>query len=157
MTETHVQVEVKAKCSAKKLFSVMTRGASKLSKYAPKTVQNVQVLPGDGEIGVGSVFVWNYILEGSVVMAKEELTSVDHKNMSLTCTIFDGELTNHFKIFTRRFSVTPTQRDANYNCLVKWSVHYEKLHEHVPDPTYVNKWVEDFIKELDTNLLKEAE
>ncbi|KAI3853822.1 hypothetical protein MKX03_022497 [Papaver bracteatum] len=147
MTETHVQVEVKAKCSAKKLFSVMTGGASKLSKYAPRTVQNVQVLPGDSEIRVGSVFVWDYILDGSAVMAKEELTAVDHKNMSLTSTIFDGELTNHFKIFTRRFTATPTQRDGNYNCLVKWCVYYEKANEDVPDPTYINKWVEDFIKE----------
>ncbi|KAI3932964.1 hypothetical protein MKW98_029197 [Papaver atlanticum] len=136
MTETHVKVEVKAKCSAKKLFSVMTGGASKLSKYAPKTVQNVQVLPGDSEIRVGSVFVWDYILDGSAVMAKEELTAVDHKNIRLT--------------------VTPTQRDGNHNCLVKWSFN-EKANEDVPDPTYINKWVEDFIKELDTNLLKEAE
>ncbi|KAI3915134.1 hypothetical protein MKW92_029152 [Papaver armeniacum] len=160
MTGTHMLVEVKAKCSAKKLFAMMTRGASKFSKYAPKTVQNAQVGPGDGEIRVGSVLVWDYIIEGSsgsAIMAKEELTLVDHENMLLTSTVFDGELTNDFKKFTKRITMIPTQGDGNYNCLVKWSVYYEKANEDVPDPTYIKKWVEDFIEEVDTNLLKEAE
>ncbi|XP_026442910.1 uncharacterized protein LOC113342653 isoform X2 [Papaver somniferum] len=115
-----LEVECKAKCSAVKFFSMMTRDALKLPKYAPHTIHNVQVLPGDGEVRAGSVYIWVYKL--------------DNKPSAVT---------------------TKVKRDGNYNCLVKWSAQYQKANKDVPDPTYVMKMLEDFTKELDTNLLKE--
>ncbi|RZC57164.1 hypothetical protein C5167_004468 [Papaver somniferum] len=153
-----IQVELKAKCSAEKLFALITRDAPKLPKYVPQMIHNCQVLPGDGEVRVGSVYVWDYVQEGkpSALRAKETITAVDHKNMSLTFTVSEGDhITNFYNNFSSTVTINPTQRDGDYNCLVKWSVQYEKANEDVPDPTYVNKWVEDFTKELDTNLPKE--
>ncbi|XP_026442902.1 MLP-like protein 423 [Papaver somniferum] len=103
-------------------------------------------------------FVWEvfmfqtYAVMGDkprAVMTKVEVTAVDHKNMSVTFTVIEGELKNGFTSFAS------TQSDGNYKCLVKWSARYQKANEEVPDPTYIKKWVEDFFKELDTNLLKE--
>ncbi|KAI3952200.1 hypothetical protein MKW98_005895 [Papaver atlanticum] len=50
-----------AKCSVEKLYTMITRDAPEISKYVPKMVHNVEVLPGNGEVRVGSIFVWDYI------------------------------------------------------------------------------------------------
>ncbi|KAI3917094.1 hypothetical protein MKX01_003543 [Papaver californicum] len=120
-------------------------------------IHNVQVLPGDGEVRVGNVFVWDYVQDDkpSAVMTKEKITAVDHRNMSLTYTVFEGDLTNDYTSFASTLTITPTQKDGNYNCSVKRSVQYEKANEDVPNPTYFMKFLEDFTKEVDTNLLKE--
>ncbi|KAI3900796.1 hypothetical protein MKW92_045880 [Papaver armeniacum] len=75
--------------------------------------------------------------------------------MSLTCTVFEGLLTEDYPSFANMLVITPTQRNGNNNCLVKWSVQYEKASEYVSDPIYFMKMLEDFTKELDANLLKE--
>ncbi|RZC92816.1 hypothetical protein C5167_028076 [Papaver somniferum] len=151
-----LEVECKAKCSAVKFFSMMTRDALKLPKYAPHTIHNVQVLPGDGEVRAGSVYIWVYKLDNkpSAVTTKVKVTALDHKNLSLTFTVTEGYLTDDYTSFSNTLTTT-TQRDGNYNCLVKWSAQYQKANKDVPDPTYVMKMLEDFTKELDTNLLKE--
>ncbi|RZC92815.1 hypothetical protein C5167_028075 [Papaver somniferum] len=158
MAQIHkLEVEVKAKCCAEKLYAVMTRDAPKLPKYAPQIVHDCQVVPGDCEVRVGSLFVWHYVQDDkpSGVKAKEKITAVDHKNMSLTYTVFEGDLKNDYASFATTLTTTPTQKDGSYNCLVNWSVQYEKANADVPDPTYFMKLLEDFTKEVDTNLLKE--
>ncbi|KAI3933032.1 hypothetical protein MKW92_034482 [Papaver armeniacum] len=153
----YMEVEFKAKCSAEKLYTMITRDAPEIPKYVPKMVHNVQVLPGDGEVRVGSIFVWEYVQgdKASTVTAKEKVIAVDHKNMSLTYTVFEGDLTNDFPSLDVTLSITPTQSDGNYKCLVKYSVQYEKANEDGPDPTYLMKLLEHFGKSLDTNLFKE--
>ncbi|KAI3900297.1 hypothetical protein MKW92_010677 [Papaver armeniacum] len=153
-----LEVEYKAKCSAERLHSLMTRDALNLPKYAPQTVLNVQIIPGDGEVRVGSVYVSDYVVMGDkprAIMTKVEVTALDRKNMSVTFTAIEGDLKNGFTSFVSTHTVTPIQSDGNYKCLVKWSARYQKANEDVPDPTYIKKWVEDFTKELETNLLKE--
>ncbi|RZC86228.1 hypothetical protein C5167_007416 [Papaver somniferum] len=152
-----LEVECKAKCSAGKFYAMMTRDALKLPKYTPQTVHKVQVFPGDGEVRVGSVYVWDYLLDDkpSAVMTKVKVTAVDHKNMSITFTVTEGLLKDDYTSFANTLTTTPAHSDGNYNCLVKWSAQYQKANEDVPDPTYFMKMLEDFTKELDTNLLKE--
>ncbi|KAI3926707.1 hypothetical protein MKX01_039837 [Papaver californicum] len=125
--------EYKAEFSAEKFYAMMTRDAPKLPKYVPKMVHNVQVLPEDGEVRVGAVFVWDYVLgdKPGAVMTKVKVTAVDHINMSLNFTVIDGELTNGYTSFAITLTTTP-QRDGNYNCLVKWSAQYQKANEDVP-------------------------
>ncbi|RZC72332.1 hypothetical protein C5167_035475 [Papaver somniferum] len=93
----------------------------------------------------------------SGVRTRAKVTAMDHQNMSFTFTVIDGYLSDDYTSFTNTLTATtPTQRDGNYNCLVKWSVLYQKANENVLDPTYFVKMLEDFTKELDANLLKEA-
>ncbi|KAI3932959.1 hypothetical protein MKW98_029192 [Papaver atlanticum] len=77
------------------------------------------------------------------------------KNMSLTFTVTEGNLKDDYTSFANTRTTTPAHSEENYNCLVKWSAQYQKANEDVPDPTYFMKILEDFTKELDTNLLKE--
>ncbi|XP_026431535.1 major latex protein 146-like [Papaver somniferum] len=139
-----LEVECKAKCSAEKFFSMMTRDALKLPKYAPQTIHNVQVLPGDGEVRAGSVYIWVYKLVNKppAVTPKVKVTAVDHKNLSLTLTVIEGYLTDDYTSFSNTLTTT-TQRDGNYNFLVKWSARYQKVNKEVPDPTFVMKMLED--------------
>ncbi|KAI3902721.1 hypothetical protein MKW92_010526 [Papaver armeniacum] len=153
------EVEFKVKCSAEKFYSMMTRDALKLPKYAPRIIHNVQVVSGEGELRLGSVSVWDYVLDNkpSGVRTGAKITAMDHQNMSLTFTILDGYLTDDYTSFTSTLTTTtPTQRDGNYNCLVKWSVQYQKANDNVADPTYFMKMLDDLTKELDTNLLREG-
>ncbi|KAI3897904.1 hypothetical protein MKX03_034275 [Papaver bracteatum] len=160
MTANHkFEVEFKVKCSAEKFYSMMTRNVLKLPTYAPQKIHNVQVLSGEGELRLGSVSVWDYVLDNkpSGVRTQAKVTAMDHQNMSLTFTVVDGYLTDDYTSFANTLTATtPTQRDGNYSCLVKWSVQYQKANDNVADPTYFMKMLEDFTKELDTNLLKEG-
>ncbi|KAI3925235.1 hypothetical protein MKW92_015031 [Papaver armeniacum] len=154
-----IEVEFKVKCSAEKFYSMMTRDVLKLPRYAPQNIHNVQVLSGEGELRLGSVSVWDYVLDNkpSGVRTRAKITAMDHQNMSLTFTILDGYLMDDYTSFVSTLTTTtPTQRDGNYNCLVKWSVQYQKANDNVADSTYFMKMLDDFTKELDTNLLKEA-
>ncbi|KAI3902720.1 hypothetical protein MKW92_010525 [Papaver armeniacum] len=154
-----IEVEFKVKCPAEKFYSIMTRDALKIPKYAPRIIHNVQVVSGEGELSLGSVSVWDYVLDNkpSGVRTRAKITEMDHQNMSLTFTILDGYLTDDYTSFAGTLTTTtPTQRDGNYNCLVKWSVQYQKANDNVADPTYFMKMLDDLTKELDTNLLKEG-
>ncbi|RZC72495.1 hypothetical protein C5167_047975 [Papaver somniferum] len=161
MAEIHkLEVEYKVKCSADKFYALMTRDIHKLPKYAPKTIHNIQVLPGHCEVGVGSIVVWDYVqrVQGdkpTAVMAKVKITAMDHTNLSLTNTVLEGDLRNCYTSFAINLAITPIQRDGNYKSLVKWSVQYQKANKDVPDPTYFMKVLEVFTKELEANLLKE--
>ncbi|KAI3882770.1 hypothetical protein MKX03_015980 [Papaver bracteatum] len=154
-----IEVEVKVKCFAENFYSMMTRDALKLPRYAPQNIHNVQILSGEGEIRLGSVSVWDYVLDNkpSGVRTKTKTTAMDHQNMSVTFTVLDGYLSDDYTSFSNTLTITtPTQRDGNYNCLVKWSVQFQKANENVADPTYFMKMHEDFTKEMDANFLKEG-
>ncbi|RZC72328.1 hypothetical protein C5167_035507 [Papaver somniferum] len=119
-----IEVEFKVKCSAEKFYSMMTRDALKLPKYVPRIIHNVQVVSGEDNKPFG-------------VRMRAKITAMDHQNMSLTFTVVDGYLSDDYTSFSNTLTITtPTQRDGNYNCVVKWS--------------------EDLTKELDANLLKEG-
>ncbi|KAI3870948.1 hypothetical protein MKX03_025136 [Papaver bracteatum] len=143
----NLEVECKAKCSAEKFYVILIRDL----------IHSVQVFPGDREVHVGTVLVSEYVQgdKPSTLMAKEKITAVDHKNMSVISTILEGHLKNEYTSIGYTLTITPTPRDGNYNSLVKWSVYYEKADEDVHDPTYFMKLLEDLTNELDTNLLKE--
>ncbi|KAI3854956.1 hypothetical protein MKX03_009114 [Papaver bracteatum] len=133
----------------------MTREINKLPKYAPKTMHNIQILPGNSEVGAGSIVVWDYVQgdKPSAVMEKVKITAMDHKNMSLTNKVLE-DLRNCCTSFAITLAVTPTHGDGNYKCLVKWSVQYQKANKDVPDPTYFMKVLEDLTMELEANLFE---
>ncbi|XP_026442927.1 MLP-like protein 43 [Papaver somniferum] len=148
MAQIHnLEIECKARSCEEKLYVVLIRDVHMLPKYVPQLIHSIQVLPGDREVHVGTVLVSEYV--------QEKITAVDHKNMSVTSSILEGDLKNDYTSIGYTLTITPLQRDGNYNFLVRWSVYYEKANEDVPDPTYFMKLLEDLTKELDTNLLKE--
>ncbi|RZC44480.1 hypothetical protein C5167_037427 [Papaver somniferum] len=158
MAEIHqLEVEIKCKSSAERFYTLLTRDAPKLPKYAPQSILRVQVLPRDGEVRVGSIFVWEYVPRDkpSAALSIEKVTAIDPKNLSITTTVLEGDLRNDYTSFVITLAITPTKRDGNYNFIVKWVVQYEKANEDVPDPTYFMIFLEEFTKELDGNLLKE--
>ncbi|KAI3982020.1 hypothetical protein MKX01_018926 [Papaver californicum] len=159
MAQIHkLEGELVAKSHADKLYTMMTRGAPTLPKYLPHMIHKCQVLPEYGEIRVGSIFVWDYIIEGkaSTVTTKEKITAVDHKNMSITYTVFEGDLTIGYPSFAITLHITPILGDGSNQSTVKWTIKYEKENEHVPTPTSFMEFLEAFSKELDVKLLEES-
>ncbi|XP_026460244.1 major latex protein 146-like [Papaver somniferum] len=159
MAQIHkLEGELVAKCHVAKLYNMMTRGAPSLPQYLPHIIHKYQVLPEYGEIRLGSIFVWDYIIEGnsSTVTTKEKVTAVDHKNMSITYTVFEGDLTIGYPSFAITFHITPNLEGGSNKGTVKWSIEYEKENEHVPTPTPFMEFLEAFFKELDVKLLEES-
>ncbi|MCL7043159.1 hypothetical protein MKW94_028011, partial [Papaver nudicaule] len=63
MAQIHkLEGELVAKSHADKLYTMFTRGAPSLPKYIPQIIHSCQVLPDDGEIRLGSIFVWTYVI-----------------------------------------------------------------------------------------------
>ncbi|KAI3888251.1 hypothetical protein MKW92_010119 [Papaver armeniacum] len=147
MAQIHkLEGELVAKCHAAKLYNMVTSGAPSLHKYLPHMIHKCQVLPEYGEIRLGSIFVWDYIIEGkaSTVRTKEKITAVDHKNMSITYTVFEGDLTIGYPSFGITFHITPILEGGSNKSTVKWAIEYEKENEHVRAPTPFMECLEDF-------------
>ncbi|KAI3905987.1 hypothetical protein MKW98_022416 [Papaver atlanticum] len=150
-----LEVMHEAKCCADKLYRMLTRDAPKLPKYLPNVLESVEVI-GDGEIRLGTVFVWNFFSEGGNV-TKEKITAVDNKNRSITYTILEGNLMKDFRSFHFNLDITPKSGTAaNGASLVKWSVKYEKANENVPDPVGILESCEYMTTEMNLHLLKQA-
>ncbi|RZC94194.1 hypothetical protein C5167_021440 [Papaver somniferum] len=160
MAQIHkVEGQFVAKTHADKLYNMITRGAPTLPKYVPQLVHKCQVLPEEGEIRPGSIYVWDYAVgatEGilSPVRTKNKVIAVDHKNMSITQTMFEGHFTSDYPSFDVTIDVTPIHGGGNNKTMVKWSFKYEKENEHVPAPTSFIKFFEVFFKELDAKMLE---
>ncbi|RZC85964.1 hypothetical protein C5167_026630 [Papaver somniferum] len=158
MAQIHkLQGELEVKCHADKLYTTITRGASNLPKYLPQIIHKCQVLSEDGEIRVGSIFIWDYVIgESSTVTTKEKITAVDHKNRSVTYTALEGDLTIGYPSFATTVQITPVLGEVSNESTVKWCFEYEKQSEHVPTPTYAVEFLEAFLKELEGHKGKEV-
>ncbi|RZC91683.1 hypothetical protein C5167_027745 [Papaver somniferum] len=155
MAQIHkLQGELILESHADKLYTMMTRDAPSLPKYVPQLVHKCQVLPEDGEIRLGSIFVWDYVIDTSTVRTKDRITAVDHKNMSITYTVFEGHLSVDYPSFDITLDVTPIQRGGGSKSKVNWSIKYEKENEQVPPPTSFAKFFEAFFRELDAKLFE---
>ncbi|RZC91693.1 hypothetical protein C5167_027755 [Papaver somniferum] len=151
--------ELVVQCDADKLYTAITSGAPSLPKYLPQLIHKCQIFPGGCEISVGSIFVWDYVIEGksSTVTTKEKITAVDHKNMLITCTVFEGDTAISYPSFATTVQITPIGGGSNES-KVKWSIKYEiKKSEHdvIPTPTSFVNFLETFFIELGVKLLEE--
>ncbi|KAI3864272.1 hypothetical protein MKX03_006105 [Papaver bracteatum] len=82
----------------------------------------------------------------STVRKKNQITAVDHKEMSITHTVFEGYLTVDYPSFDITIDVTPIHEGWSNKSMVKWSFKFEKENEHVPAPTSFLKFFEAFLK-----------
>ncbi|KAI3909515.1 hypothetical protein MKW92_049742 [Papaver armeniacum] len=153
-----LEVVHEAKCCPDKLYRMLTRDASQLSKYIPNLVESVEVTATkDGEVCIGTGFVWKFMpVGGPTIMTKEKITAVDNKNRSITYTVMEGDVMGDFKSFNFNLDVTPKSGATDGTSLVKWSVEYEKANEDVADPVGILKSIELMTTEMNLHLLKQA-
>ncbi|KAI3840853.1 hypothetical protein MKX03_009981 [Papaver bracteatum] len=127
-----------------------SRDAPQLSKYLPKVIESVEVI-GEGEIRIGTGFVWKLVAEGRSVV-----TEVDNKNRSITYTALEGDVMKQFKTFNFKLDITPKFGTTDGTSLVKWSIEYEKANEDVADPVGMLKACESLTTGMNLHSLKQA-
>ncbi|OVA01728.1 Bet v I domain [Macleaya cordata] len=123
MAQIHCHdVETEVNCSADKIYDLFKNNMIQFPKIFPEAYKSAEVLEGDGK-SVGTVRLWKYVLGGSpdVLEAKETIKAVDDENRSITLSIVEGDVMNHYESFDVTVTVTPKD-GVECGCLVKWSV-----------------------------------
>ncbi|KAI3963013.1 hypothetical protein MKW98_028953 [Papaver atlanticum] len=142
------------KCCPDKLYLMFTRDAPQLYKYVPKVIESVEVI-GEGEIRLGTGFVWTFVPQGgSRMVSKQKITAVDNKNRSITYTVLEGDDMEGFNGFKYDLDITPKSCTTDGTSLVKWSVEYEKANEDVADPVGILKACEIVTAGMNLHLLE---
>ncbi|KAI3854147.1 hypothetical protein MKX03_022160 [Papaver bracteatum] len=157
-----LEAVTEVKCCPDKLYRMFTRDAPQLYKYVPKVIESVEVI-GEGEIRLGTGFVWTFVLTiyvliisegGSRMVSKQKITAVDNKNRSITYTVLEGDDMEGFNSFKYNLDITPKSGTTDGTSLVKWSVEYEKANEDVADPVGILKACEIVAAGMNLHLLK---
>ncbi|KAI3854137.1 hypothetical protein MKX03_022150 [Papaver bracteatum] len=142
------------KCSANNLYGMFTHDAPQLPKHLPEVMGNIEVI-GEGEIRVGTGFVWKFVAAGGSE-GRSVVTAVDHEHRSITYTVLEGDVMKDFKSFNFHLDITPTSATSEGTSLVKWSIEYEKANEAVADPVGLLKACESMTTRMNLHLLKQA-
>ncbi|KAI3893328.1 hypothetical protein MKW92_017769 [Papaver armeniacum] len=153
-----LEVVHEVKCCPDKLYHMITRDATQLSKYIPELVESVEVTATEeGEVCLGTGLLWKFVPVGGIsTVSKEKVTAVDNKNRSITSTVIEGDVMTGFKSFKFNLDIAPKSGTTDGTSLVKWSVEYEKADEDVADPVGILKSCELTTKEMNFHLLKQA-
>ncbi|XP_044489057.1 kirola-like [Mangifera indica] len=91
----------------------------------------------------GSVYCWNYLLDGKTAYNKVKM-GMDNRNKSASYKTMEGSFMNSFKSFIISFQVTPREKGSS----VLWTFDYEKLNENVEKPNSLLQIVVDCCKDV---------
>ncbi|XP_028758953.1 MLP-like protein 31 [Neltuma alba] len=73
---------------------------------------------------VGSIVVWNYVLDGKEGVAKDVIEALDSTKNLIIFRVIEGDLLKHYKSFKFIIQVSPKAKGS----VAHWSLDYEKLH-----------------------------
>ncbi|KAG8362681.1 hypothetical protein BUALT_BualtUnG0051100 [Buddleja alternifolia] len=116
-----------------------------IPNICPDLIQSVDLLSGQWG-SLGSVFVWNFNLDGKTVASKEMMEAIDEKKKSVTYKMIEGGLLELYKTMKFILSVDTSEED---NQLVTLAYEYEKKTEDVPDPCTMMDATVDLIRAVE--------
>ena len=82
-------------------------------------------------------------------MAKELVEAIDRENNKITFKVLEGDLLEHYKSF--RFIIHVVQQKEG--SVVHWTMEYEKLKGHIPDPHSLLQLAIEVSKDIDAHLI----
>ncbi|KAJ1427936.1 START-like domain superfamily [Sesbania bispinosa] len=144
-----VTTEFGIRSPAHKFFNVFVKQLHDLQNIAER-VHEGKVHQGDWH-GIGHVKIWTFTVDGKIETCKESFEAIDEKNMSLTTSVYDGEVGKNYKIFKMNLQVIDKEGVGGF---VKWTIDYEKLNEEIPPPYRYLDFITSLIKDVDAHLLK---
>ncbi|MED6146000.1 hypothetical protein PIB30_030459 [Stylosanthes scabra] len=146
-----LSIEIPIHAPAGKFFHLMGRQLHHVQNVCER-VHGAKLHEGDDWHSVGgSVKHWTYVIDGKVVTCKESIDSIDEQNNSVTYNLYDGDISQSYKVFKLSFQVT--DRD-NGGANVKWTVEYEKINDDVEAPYGYMEYLDKCTKEMDSHLVK---
>ncbi|XP_057949160.1 MLP-like protein 423 [Malania oleifera] len=140
-----LNVEVKVKSNAKKMWESIMDFVTLFPKAMPDVYKTIQVLEGDGK-SVGSVII--KFGEG-LPPVTEKIDELDEGNKTVAYSVVDGELLKYYKSFRANLTVVPKGEGS----LVKWGCEFEKASEETIDPESYKDFAVKNIEQLDAYVL----
>ncbi|QHN97388.1 MLP-like protein [Arachis hypogaea] len=91
--------EIGIHAPAAKFFHLMTKQLDHVQNVCER-VHETKLHEGDDWHCVGgSVKHWTYVIDGKVTTCKETVESIDEQNLSASYKLFDGDVSQHYKVF----------------------------------------------------------
>ncbi|KAI3516634.1 hypothetical protein L1887_15557 [Cichorium endivia] len=142
--------QVDIKCNVDVFLGLLRYRPNNLSKIAPDHVMGCELQ--EGEWGaIGSIVIWNYKIDGKSLFSKLVLEAADEKNKSITYTPVEGDaMLQIYKSLKAHLLVS----ENGENNSVTWTLEYEKINEHVPDPDALLDLADKITKVIESHLLK---
>ncbi|TYI97920.1 hypothetical protein E1A91_D01G178000v1 [Gossypium mustelinum] len=69
---------------------------------------------------------------------------------SITSRVIEGDLLKDFKSVVFKSQVSPKSQD----CILHWTLEYEKLHEGIPNPQTMLRFVIQICKDMDSHIIQ---
>ncbi|EOA38629.1 hypothetical protein CARUB_v10010509mg [Capsella rubella] len=129
--EGELKEDVEIKASAKKYYQMLAGRPNDIAKSTPDNVKGCTLR--QGEFGkLGSVIVWNYVIDGEPKVMKQRIMAVDHEKNLLVFKVIDGDMMKDFKSFFISIHATPKLRGPG--SVVSCHFKYERIDEKVAHP-----------------------
>ncbi|XP_061357321.1 MLP-like protein 43 [Gastrolobium bilobum] len=144
-----VSTELGIRTPAAKFFNLVLKQIHHIQNVTER-VHQTNLHEGDSH-DIGSVRQWTYVIDGKVVTSKDSIEAIDERNMIITYKLFDGYVSQQFKICELIFQVIDK---ADGSAFVKWTFEYEKINDSVEPPYGYMDYVTKVTKDIDAHLLK---
>ncbi|KAJ1411573.1 START-like domain superfamily [Sesbania bispinosa] len=145
-----ITTEFGIKVPASKSFNFITNQLHHVQNITD-AVHHAKVHEGDDWHSTDSVKHWSYTVDGKVTQAKEKIEAIDEHNKSITFILFDGDITQQYKLFNITIQVIDKE---DGNAVIKWTVEYEKINEDVAPPYGYLAYLTKLTKDADAHLLQ---
>ncbi|XP_061341108.1 MLP-like protein 43 [Gastrolobium bilobum] len=143
-----LETDVHIKASAEQFHDVFCSRTHHLANVCPEKIQGVEI--HEGEWGTeGSIVFWNYVHDGKACVAKELVEAIDTENNTITFKVLEGDLLEHYKSFRITIHVIPQEEGS----VAHWTMEYEKLKDHIPDPHTLLQLAIDVSHDIDSHLI----
>ncbi|OAY25254.1 MLP-like protein 43 [Manihot esculenta] len=120
-----------------------------ISNMSPHKIHGVDLL--EGEWGKeGAIICWKYFYDGSVLVAKEVIETIDNVNLLTVFKVIEGDVLKEYKSFKLTVQATPKGEGS----VVRWTFEYEKIHENIRDPYSLLEFIVQVSKDVSAYLVK---
>ncbi|KAI9091343.1 hypothetical protein K1719_028154 [Acacia pycnantha] len=142
-----VEADVHLNASAKQLHGVFSSNPNHIAKITPTKMKSVTKLQGDwGK--VGSILVWNYLLDGKSFVSKTVTEAIEPEKNSITYIATEGDILEHHKFFKITIETIPKEKGS----VVHRTFEYEKLHSQITDPHSLMQLLSEISRDIDSHL-----
>ncbi|XP_028752527.1 MLP-like protein 28 [Neltuma alba] len=142
-----LEADVHINASAEKFHEMFSSNPHHIANVTPGKIK--AVTKHQGRFGeVGSVLVWNYVLDGKTCVAKTVIEATDPAKNSITLKITEGDVLEHLKSFKATMQAIPKEKGS----VVHWTFEYEKLQGQIPDPHSLMQLASEVSRDIDSHL-----
>ncbi|KAK7260899.1 hypothetical protein RIF29_27198 [Crotalaria pallida] len=145
-----LSTEIPIQAPAAKWFDLFAKQLHHVQNLVER-VHHTKLHHGDDWHHPESVKHWTYVIDGKVVTCKERIESYDEQNKTITYILFNGDISQRYKVFKFIFRVIEKEDGS---ASVNWTVEYEKIDDSVEPPYGYVEYLTKSSKDIDDNLLK---